>query len=46
MKKYADRKANLLYPKHKTLNDVLKVALNKSLIYEKALKEKLEKATA
>ena len=41
MKKYADRKANLLYPKHKTLKDVLIVALNKSLIYEKALKEKV-----
>lgn len=40
MKKYTDKRDNLHYPKHKTLNDVLKDALQKSLIYEKALKEK------
>ena len=39
MKKYADKKVNLLYPKYKTHNDVLKDTLLKSLVYEKALKE-------
>ena len=39
MKKYSDKNANLHYPKHKVLNIFLKEALQKSLIYEKALKE-------
>ena len=41
MKKYADKRANLLYPKQKTLNDVLKNSLKKSLMYEKALKDNI-----
>lgn len=40
MKKYADTKENLMYQKYETLNDVLKNSLLKSLLYEKALKEK------
>lgn len=46
MKKYADKKANLLYPKYKTLNDVLKDSLLKSFVYEKAMKDNIRKIIA
>lgn len=41
MKKYADKKENLIRKKIETLPDILYDNLLKALIYEKALKEKL-----
>ena len=41
MKKYADRQENLLKQKNQSLKDVLKDRFLKSLVYEKALKDKI-----
>lgn len=41
MKQYADKKENLVRQKIETLNDILYDNLLKTLVFEKAMKEKL-----
>lgn len=42
MKKYADSKDNLQYPKYENINDLLKARFLKAYTFEKALNEKAE----